>query len=162
MDYDDVDIRAKIEEYSSFIGTTLRPQLESAVKAREDVENDIKEYELLQTKLEDMLKKEETATAAAIANGPMDSLVDLGHEMVYCNAVIDDPNKIFVHTGMGFHVEMTLAEASNFVKKRIRFLRDDVLQHRTHRATTIAVHIEETLLVLQQLGKEMPIAAQSR
>ena len=51
---DVAEIRLKIDECSRFISATLRPQLEAAVKAREEVERDIKEYEALQAKLANM------------------------------------------------------------------------------------------------------------
>ena len=86
-----------------------------------------------------------------------ETVVDLGHEVIYCKAVIDEPSKIYVHTGMGFHVEMTIDEATAFVGKRIRLLRQS-LELKTQKATTIAVHIEETILVLQQLGNEVSLS----
>mmetsp|Transcript_7549 Transcript_7549/g.15175 ORF Transcript_7549/g.15175 Transcript_7549/m.15175 type:complete len:163 (+) Transcript_7549:163-651(+) len=154
--YEEIDVRTKIDEYSSFINTTLRPQLESAVKAREDVERDIKEYESLQSKLCEMTRKKSESAEKV----PMETLADLGHELVYSNAVVDDPGRIYVHVGMGFHVEMTIEEADAFVKKRIKYLENELMEHKTHRATTIAVHIEETLLVLQELGKEASMEQQ--
>lgn len=142
---DIAEIRSKIDQYSSFISSTLRPQLEAAVEAREEVQRDIKEYEALQAKLANTEKKKgQSAT---------DTVVDLGHEVIYCKAVIDDPSKIYVHAGMGFHVEMTIDEAANFCSKRINLLKQS-MELKTHKATTIAVHIEETILVLQQLGNE--------
>ena len=165
---DVAEIRSKIENYSSFISSTLRPQLEAAVKAREEVERDIKEYEALQAKLANMTYTAKPTREKIISDNTCSSdddagegkkdqtetVVDLGHEVIYCKAVIDDPSKIYVHTGMGFHVEMTMDEAAAFIGKRIRLLRQS-LELKTQKATTIAVHIEETILVLQQLGNEV-------
>ena len=165
---DVAEIRSKIENYSSFINSTLRPQLEAAVKAREEVERDIKEYEALQAKLANMTYTAKPTREKIISDNTCSSdddagegkkdqtetVVDLGHEVIYCKAVIDDPSKIYVHTGMGFHVEMTMDEAAAFIGKRIRLLRQS-LELKTQKATTIAVHIEETILVLQQLGNEV-------
>lgn len=146
---DIAEIRSKIDEYSSFISTTLRPQLEAAVKAREEVELDIKEYEALQAKLANIEEKK--------GQSVKDTMVDLGHELIYCKAAIDDPSRIYVHAGMGFHIEMTIDEARTFVGKRIGLLKQS-LELKTHKATTIAVHIEETILVLQQLGNEASLS----
>ena len=147
---DVAEIRSKIDEYSSFISSTLRPQLEAAVKAREEVELDIKEYEALQAKLANIEEKK--------GQSVKDTVVDLGHELIYCKAAIDDPSRIiYVHAGMGFHVEMTIDEARTFVGKRIALLKQS-LELKTHKATTIAVHIEDTILVLQQLGNEASLS----
>ena len=146
---DVAEIRSRIDEYSSFISSTLRPQLEAAVKAREEVELDIKEYEALQAKLANIEEKKGQAVK--------DTVVDLGHELIYCKAAIDDPSRMYVHAGMGFHVEMTVEEARTFVGKRIALLKQS-LELKTHKATTIAVHIEETILVLQQLGNEASLS----
>ena len=165
---DVAEIQSRIEEYSSFISSTLRPQLEAAAKAREEVERDIKEYEALQAKLANMTSTAKPTREKIISANTCSSdddagegkkdqtetVVDLGHEVIYCKAVIDDPSKIYVHTGMGFHVEMTMDEAAAFIGKRIRLLRQS-LELKTQKATTIAVHIEETILVLQQLGNEV-------
>ena len=148
---DVAEIRSKIDEYSSFISSTLRPQLEAAVKAREEVELDIKEYEALQAKLANIDVEEKKGQSVK------DTVVDLGHELIYCKAAIDDPSRIYVHAGMGFHVEMTIDEARTFVGKRIALLKQS-LELKTHKATTIAVHIEETILVLQQLGNEASLS----
>ena len=167
---DVAEIRSKIDEYSSFISATLRPQLEAAVKAREEVERDIKEYEALQAKLANMTSTAKSTREKISDNicssgddageGKKDqteTVVDLGAEVIYCKSVIDDPSKIYVHTGMGFHVEMTIDEATAFIGKRIRLLRQS-LELKTQKATTIAVHIEETILVLQQLGNEVSLS----
>lgn len=146
---DVAEIRSRIDEYSSFISSTLRPQLEAAVKAREEVELDIKEYEALQAKLANIEEKK--------GQSVKDRVVDLGHELIYCKAAIDNPSRIYVHAGMGFHVEMTIDEARTFVGKRIALLKQS-LELKTHKATTIAVHIEETILVLQQLGNEASLS----
>eukprot|EP00563_Minutocellus_polymorphus_P002543 CAMPEP_0181040372 /NCGR_PEP_ID=MMETSP1070-20121207/11012_1 /TAXON_ID=265543 /ORGANISM="Minutocellus polymorphus, Strain NH13" /LENGTH=170 /DNA_ID=CAMNT_0023118375 /DNA_START=102 /DNA_END=614 /DNA_ORIENTATION=+ len=164
------EVRSKIDEYSSFISSTLRPQLEVAVTAREEVEREIKEYEALQAKLANMTSTTKSTRGKIPDNDSCDdndgdeekkeqseTVVDLGNEVIYCKAVIDDPSKIYVHTGMGFHVEMKIDEATTFVGKRIKLLRQS-LELKTHKATTIAVHIEETILVLQQLGKELSLS----
>lgn len=83
---DVAEIRSRIDEYSSFISSTLRPQLEAAVKAREEVELDIKEYEALQAKLANIEEKK--------VQSVKDTVVDLGHELIYCKAAIDNPSRI--------------------------------------------------------------------
>jgi prefoldin alpha subunit len=139
------EMREKLKEYASFVDTKLHPELAKAVEARELIETEIAEYKELKAKLQ-MLQKDK---------GSLDSLVNLGHEIAYCQAKLDDPSTVIVHVGMGFHAELTLAEAVNFIEKRINFLVEDVLSKRTKRAKAVAEHLESSLFIMEQLEREL-------
>lgn len=148
------ELRRKVEEYANFLEQTLKPQLEAAVEAREETENDIDEYGTLSKTLVEY-RRQLSENAGNDERPPKtESIVDLGHGEIYCKACIEDPARVFVHAGMGFHVELTLGEAIEFVQKRIKFLRGEVLELRARRAKTIAGHVEDSLHILQQLAKE--------
>mmetsp|Transcript_30402 Transcript_30402/g.34654 ORF Transcript_30402/g.34654 Transcript_30402/m.34654 type:complete len:155 (-) Transcript_30402:351-815(-) len=135
------ELEAKIKEYSSFIDTKLYPELNFRVKARETVENEIAEYKDLSTRLE------------SLPLSPIQTLVNLGYEALYCHAVTDSSRKIFVHVGMGFHVEMAIEEAIKFCKKRLSFL-STKLDRRAEAAAEVARHVETSLHILEELSKE--------
>ena len=84
------------------------------------------------------------------------SLVDLGcQKIAYCQAEIKNPNTIFVDVMKGIHVELTLEESIPFIKKRITFLETYSLPRRVEKAKTVARHLEDSLSLLESLGKEM-------
>mmetsp|Transcript_3339 Transcript_3339/g.4826 ORF Transcript_3339/g.4826 Transcript_3339/m.4826 type:complete len:158 (+) Transcript_3339:26-499(+) len=143
------ELRNKLEEYSTFIDKTLHPELQKAVASREEVEAEIAEYQELRDKIILLQGRKESLQK------PLESLVDLGHKTAYCRAVVDDPQTIFVHVGMGFHTEFTLKEATFFIEKRIQYLEKDVLVERLKKAKTVAAHLESSLLILETLAKEV-------
>ncbi|KAI2496673.1 Prefoldin subunit [Fragilaria crotonensis] len=134
---------AKLKQYAAFIDHTLHPELKKRVEAREEIENEIKDYRDLSVKLQSL-----------IPSSSMKALVDLGHQTVYCEAVANDNSKLFVHVGMGFHAEMTIPEAIAFCEKRIQFL-NSVLEQRAESAAQVARHLQASLLLLEQLADEL-------
>eukprot|EP00545_Synedropsis_sp_CCMP1620_P014574 CAMPEP_0119028524 /NCGR_PEP_ID=MMETSP1176-20130426/39042_1 /TAXON_ID=265551 /ORGANISM="Synedropsis recta cf, Strain CCMP1620" /LENGTH=147 /DNA_ID=CAMNT_0006984671 /DNA_START=74 /DNA_END=514 /DNA_ORIENTATION=- len=135
------ELEAKLREYSSFIDKTLHPELKKRVEAREEVEQEIAEYQDLATKL-----------TALDSSSSLEAMVDLGHDSVYCRGVasgIDTTtsNKermMHVHVGMGFHAELTIPEAIAFCDKRIGFL-NKILIEKVEASTLVARHVESSL-----------------
>lgn len=150
------DLRGKITAYGNFVTKTLQPQLQAAVDARDEVEAEISEYAALQKKLRDiekivggdMPRKQSTA---------MDTLVDISHGTIFCNATIPNPRTVYVNVGFGFHVEMTLSEAIAFIDKRVEYLNTNVLKHRMEVARTVAKDVEDALELLEGLGGELVV-----
>lgn len=140
------EIRSKLCEYTAFIKKTLEPDLEAAVKIREEVETEIAEYEDLGAQLKVLRKRTD--------DGPLERMVDLGHRVAYCRAEVEDPKTVFVHVGLGFHVEMTLDEAIRSASDRINFLQDGPLRLRDDRAKVVAKHIEGSITVMEELKKK--------
>mmetsp|Transcript_10158 Transcript_10158/g.30037 ORF Transcript_10158/g.30037 Transcript_10158/m.30037 type:complete len:165 (-) Transcript_10158:78-572(-) len=141
------EIRSKLCEYTAFVDGTLRPDLEAAVKDREGVESEIAEYEDLSSQL-GMLRKR------TAGDEPLESTVDLGHRVAFCRAEVEDPGTVFVHLGLGFHVEMTLDEAIRAVGERIKFLQDGPLRLRDDRAKNVAGNIEGAISIMEELNKK--------
>ena len=139
------ELKSKISEYTRFVEVSLRPQLKGLVVGREEVESEIVEYEQLRSKLLLLQHRPDDET--------LESLVDMGHEVVFCRAEVDNPKVIFVHVGLGFHPELTLDEAIAVVGDRIKFLRVNTLQTRDNMAKTVARQVESALAILEDLRK---------
>ncbi len=138
------EISLKIKEYSTFIDNTLYPRLKSAVEVKDKLEDEISEYKDLFLKVKGFLQ-----------HPPTESLVDLGHKVAYCRAVLKNPQKIFVHVGMGFHIEMELSEACEFIQKKIKMLEIEILPLKVKDAQVVASHLENAIVILDALSKEM-------
>lgn len=136
----------KMLEYSTFIDTVLRPQLESANAASQKIKTEIQEYKELRERL-DALKKE--------TPNELESIVDLGYKTVLCRAVAKDPRRVFVHVGMGFQVELSIPEAIEFTRRKISFLQDDALPDKDKKVLQVKDHIASAGLILGQLESEL-------
>eukprot|EP00970_Alexandrium_tamarense_P019005 scaffold13580_cov296-Alexandrium_tamarense.AAC.4 len=149
----DSETRDKMQEYARFISGTLQPQLQTAVDARDETEAEIAEYVQLRNKLQFMENTQNANEGSKIL--PINTLVDISHATIYCNATIPNPRIVYVNVGNGFHVEFTLQEAVAFIDKRLKYLEDDVLKHRSEVAEGIASDVEKALELLEELGGEM-------
>lgn len=147
------EIRSKLEEYATFIDKTLHPELKKAVSIREETEAEIAEYQELLDKLNMLQRRKDKGSQPQ----PLEALVDLGNKMAYSRAVTGDdlPKTVFVHVGMGFHPELTLEEAVSFIGKRLAFLQLQVLADRVKKSKKVAIHLESSLLILEELAKEL-------
>lgn len=150
------EMHNKIQEYAKFITQTLQPQLKTAVEAKEATEKDISEYMQLRNRLQHLESTINSDVSSGGKSKPLEALVDLAHESIYCRAIISNPRTLYVDVGLGFMVEFTLSEAILFVDKRIKYLEDEVLKHRASVAEGIARDVENALELLEELGAEMP------
>ena len=140
------DIKQKISEYSSFIQTTLQPNLEQFETSFKKAKIEIGEYDELRTQLQGIIDGRPSKR---------ETIVDLGYKTIFCEAVVDDYDTIFVHVGMGFHIEMRISEALEFVDKRIKFLTQQVLSPRDQKVKETKAHIESATEILRQLQIEL-------
>ena len=142
------ELQEKLKEYSSFIDSTLYPELRRTVMARESTEGEIKEYQVLYDKLAVLQHhRDEEKTLQAMVN--------LGHELVYCQAEVDDPLTVFVDVGKGFFVELTLADALPVIQKRISFLQQEMLPKRVQDASRVASHLESSIMIVEALARHV-------
>ena len=146
-------LQTKISEYSNFISQTLQPQLQSAVDAREETEAEISEYVQLKAKLQQIQSD---------APKSIDTIVDISHSTIYCKAHISNPKIIYVNVGFGFHVEMTIEEAIQFITKRVEYLESCVLKHRVEAAARIAKDVENAIELLEELGDELTTTGEAK
>jgi prefoldin alpha subunit len=141
-----VEIQQKISEYANFLQFRLQPELEVVEAARNQARTTVAEYEELKKRL---LAMQQDPPKEA------EHIVDLGYKTVFCRAVAEDPNTIFVHVGMGFHVEFQIPEAIAFVEKRITFLRDEILSGKEQKTVEVQDHIQSAQMILDELQREM-------
>lgn len=106
------DIPEKILRYEEFLNDRLRTDLHKVLDHKENVYKDVAEFTQLKSAV-DLLKNE--AKKEIISHKTM---VDLGCNF-YANAKVEDCSTIFIAIGLGFHLEMTLEEASVFIEEKI-------------------------------------------
>ncbi len=140
------ELREKLEEYSTFLSSKLYPELKRTVAAREETEAEIKDYQELHAKLS--ILGNETGK-------PLEAMVNLGYELVYCKAQVDDPSTVYVDVGKGFFVELTIEEALPVIEKRISFLQKEVLVKRVQDASRVASHLQSSLMIVEALSKHL-------
>ena len=140
------ELREKLKEYSRFIDETLHPALKISVSAREETEADIREYQELHDKLAMIRDREKE---------PLEALVNLGHELAYCSAEVEDPSTVFIDVGLGFFVELTLDEAMSVILKRIAFLEKERLPKRIDDARKVAADMESSIIILEALVRDL-------
>mmetsp|Transcript_11557 Transcript_11557/g.16591 ORF Transcript_11557/g.16591 Transcript_11557/m.16591 type:complete len:165 (-) Transcript_11557:1137-1631(-) len=152
---------AKYDEINHLIYQVLEPQLQAAVKHREDVEEEINEYQelsdqltIIRNRYDDDFRIRKDSNVETVA--PLEAMVDLGHQIAYCKAEIEDPQRVYVNVGMGFHVEFSLDEAIDFIALRIDFLLSHILPKTAERAKNIAADIEAALYALVEEKTERP------
>ena len=160
----EIDLQDQLSYYLRFVETILKPKLEKAEIAANIVREEITNYEELVTRMKATKKTLLTSTTTTTAikkddvsgtNNNNNIMVDIGHNAIYCNATVKDLNKIFVHVGMGFHVELNTTEASEFATKRIVFLRATPLKEKEVEIIEIKDHIQSATIILDQLYTEM-------
>jgi prefoldin subunit 5 len=143
------ELREKITEYADFLEQRLYPELKLAVERREETEFEISEYEQLRLNLKELLDVPQQQ--------PLESVVDLtGHGAAYARAIVpvDQTNTVFVDIGIGFHAELSLSEAIDFIGKRVEFLTKTRLQQRLDKAKTVADDVKNAMAILDEIGKE--------
>ena len=133
-------IEEKVDRYSKFVDEKLRVKLAQVLEQREEVVKEIEAYEKLRGTVEVM--RESGSSRAK-------SMINVACEL-YMQASIPDTSKIMVNIGLGFFVELTLAEAADFIQQRC-----DHLQERadklSHEASEVNGQIEVVLRGLQEL-----------
>ena len=153
------EIQLKVNEYATFLRQVLRPDYDALTRQVQDAQQEMAEYEDLRVRLEQQLLvvKEQSRhpTSAGETVREEERLVDLGHQKVFCQAVIDDTEFVYVQVGNGFHVELTLPEALQYIAKRVHHLSCHVLPHREAKAKTVLTHIRSSEMILDQLSRKM-------
>mmetsp|Transcript_10523 Transcript_10523/g.12205 ORF Transcript_10523/g.12205 Transcript_10523/m.12205 type:complete len:187 (-) Transcript_10523:183-743(-) len=162
------ELRSKVNEYIRFIDDILQPELEKATARREETEFEIQEYsevkdyiEILSSRmrkntLEDDEQKQSSVShdSTSQSSSNMSSMIDMGCQMVYCQAKIANTNQICIDVGLGVHVQLSLEEALDFIRKRIKFLNEEILPKRVQKAKVVAGHLEDALSLLESLSED--------
>ena len=156
-------------DYERFVVDVLKPQLASFVKSCDEINEENNGYDEIRATL---LKQEtdnnnnhnhninhETTTSVKTDNtsteltlthcsGPP---VDIG-ENCLVQTEIYDPNEIYIHVGMGFHVSLPREEALPLIDSRQKIL-SAKLEHMQGRCQEIATYINEVLPIISELKR---------
>mmetsp|Transcript_5340 Transcript_5340/g.6979 ORF Transcript_5340/g.6979 Transcript_5340/m.6979 type:complete len:153 (+) Transcript_5340:166-624(+) len=144
------EIIAKMQEYSVFVNKVLQPQLAQARATRQKTQKELDEYNDLMKQLRN-IKKNNNLTNLQL---PEIVKVDLGHEKVFCEAKPDRSDIVFIHVGLGFHVEFTIVEGIAFVGKRVDFL-DGILKQKSSKVQQVEEHVASSAFILEELSREL-------
>jgi prefoldin alpha subunit len=127
------DKTSKITEFESFVNEKLRNDLRVVLDEQDKIYTDVAEY----LQIKDTIEKITQAKALRVggsgneaAKFKLNTRIDLGCNF-YSNAVVEDPDKIFIAIGYGFFLEMKFDEALRFIEKKVRLLNhsaDDLTQ----------------------------------
>lgn len=151
MSTDEEEIKQKMAEYSRFVSEKLRPEMDAAQNAVDTTRDEMAGYQELGIRLAELQDKKTKEIA---------TMVDLGHGTVFCNAVARVDGTLYVHIGMGFHAELTIPEARQFVLQRIAFLQNHVLPGRKKTLKDISDHVSSATTILAQLNRELQRSTQ--
>lgn len=141
------ELQTQLARYRAFLDDKLRADMRVALQRREEVLLSITQYkELLQTI--DMMEEHGTSN--------METKLDLGSQF-YAQAVIPDPSRLFVDIGLGFHAELTLAEARSTIGEKLK-LEADKVEVFTEKAALLQARIrvvEESIAELVQVSEQV-------
>ncbi|KAJ2455761.1 hypothetical protein EV183_000608 [Coemansia sp. RSA 2336] len=103
------NVQETIQKYEEFIHTKLEPDLQQITQDRDALYNRMSEYLKLKTHIETIRNQRLEE---------METKVDLGSNF-FVKAFIPDTTYMYVNVGFGFHLQMTLDEADEFIDRKI-------------------------------------------
>ena len=104
---DSEDLQEQLSSYVHFVEKVLKPKLLNAESGADIIRTEIANYEEFTKCMKDRTVPK---------NGDK-SMVDLGHRTVFCDAVVNDAETIFMKAGMGFYVGAFTFEYNRIAKK---------------------------------------------
>ncbi|ORX91811.1 Prefoldin alpha-like protein [Basidiobolus meristosporus CBS 931.73] len=139
-------IQETLERYEKFVNERLKVDLKDTLDLRDQVYDKMSDYLKLRSQVETL--KDNNVKE-------MKTMVDLGSNF-YAQAKIPDTTYIYVNVGYGFHVQLTLSEALDFIEKKERNLQKVADQYTTE-ASKIKAHIK---MVLEAIAEVLQIEQQ--
>ncbi|KAI9301867.1 protein UXT [Cunninghamella echinulata] len=129
-----LELTELLQKYDDFINLKLKPNLKSVLDSRDQVFDNLSEYQKLKSQIE-MFQKG--------GHKELKTMVDLGSQF-YAQALIPDTTYIYVNVGFGFHVQFTLNEAIAFIDKKEQRLQRSAEKY-SEEADKIRAHIKMVL-----------------
>ena len=153
------DLEIKFEEYAKFVRDVLRPDYQICRNLEQDIRDEINEYSDLISRITNELINNNYDEDL----NPLIMDVDLGHNKISCRAKFDSRTTttseqrkvIFVHVGMGFHIEYTWDESIIYIQKRIEYLKNIKLPHRMDKTKHVLSHIQSSERIIDELSHEL-------
>jgi prefoldin alpha subunit len=105
---DDQSIK-KIEQYEELLNEKLRAELEALQEERDTLNEKQANWMQLRLNSQQLIDQKQKT---------LKTMVDLGGGGFYMQAKVPDTSSIMVSVGLGFHAEMTLAEAVELCTRR--------------------------------------------
>ena len=162
------DVQDKIDQYRTFLDTTLRPQLKRAKAEQDAVLQEQEAYRALQDEIKRLDNNNNNNNDDDDDDAKMrmtTMTVDLGWNKAYCEAKVQQNNNnnnnnnstapllIAVDVGMGFHVEMTPAQGTAFCHARLQLLQSKY-NYRHEALRKIQQHVDMAMDILDHLANE--------
>lgn len=160
------DVQDKIDQYRTFLDTTLRPQLKRAKAEQDAVIQEQEAYRSLQDEIKRLDDNNSNNNNSTDNNRKMTMTVDLGWNKAYCEAQVEQSSNndnintrapplllIAVDVGMGFHVEMTAQQATAFCQARLQLLQSKY-NYRHAALHKIQQHVDTAMDILDHLANE--------
>ena len=132
------EIEDKIAAYAEFVDTRLRPDLAAVQERTKEIRDQLEDYRTIRTQLEQ-------------GEWAVERSVDLGHGRVFGKAK-PDASTIFLHLGMGFHIELTPSEAIVAIDRRMQYLQENRLDDQLRQQARIEEHLQSYAQNLAQLS----------
>mmetsp|Transcript_45784 Transcript_45784/g.118338 ORF Transcript_45784/g.118338 Transcript_45784/m.118338 type:complete len:152 (-) Transcript_45784:828-1283(-) len=133
-EYDD-DVEMRVRKFEEILEKRLSPKLRALLEDRDKVYDYIAQLMQLSNTVELMRSHK---------GGKMTTQVNIGSN-VYGKAKIPHTDRLFVNIGMGFHVELTLAEADAYIAKR-----KDMLERKGEEMTDEISKVKTDMRMLQE------------
>ncbi|RWS29027.1 protein UXT-like protein [Leptotrombidium deliense] len=139
----------KVERYEQFLNETLREDLKKVERKREDVCLQLLEISQLRDtfKLWSIDDSSKTVRKAQ---------TDLGCNF-YAKCVIPSTDRILIFVGLGFYLEMTIKEATEFLHKKEAILNEEAnsLSKEAHKVKAHIAVVMKALFDLQNLPEKI-------
>eukprot|EP00003_Mantamonas_plastica_P013185 TRINITY_DN2314_c1_g2_i2.p2 TRINITY_DN2314_c1_g2~~TRINITY_DN2314_c1_g2_i2.p2 ORF type:complete len:187 (-),score=56.65 TRINITY_DN2314_c1_g2_i2:253-813(-) len=144
----------KVKRFEAFLNEKLKVDLENVLRERDEVYKTMSSYMELKGMVETLMaaQEQERGEDGTGEVGTLKTMVNIGAD-VYCQAKVEDPTRIFVNVGFGFHVEMELEEAVEFIDKKTEQLQE-VCDGLSKKANTIRGKIRIMMEGINEVLKE--------
>ena len=144
----------KAKQLEKYAEEQLKGELQRVTERRDKVYEQTSDYIKLRDQIQQMQRrlKEDTEAHGSDARTDMRVQVNLGNEF-YMQAHVPDMTRIYVDVGLGFHAELTLDEAVEWIGKK-----EAALNEVAARLTDTCAHIRFQLkLTYELMGQLMGV-----
>ncbi|CAO3664096.1 unnamed protein product [Umbelopsis ramanniana] len=142
---DSTSLASILNKYDQFVNEKLKPNLKATLDARDSLYDLTSEYLKLKLQIETIQNNDLME---------MKTMVDLGSNF-YVQAKIPDTKFVYINVGFGFHVQMTLKEALEFIEKKTQQLQNRADKY-TEEAAKIRANIKLVMRAIQEVLELTP------
>eukprot|EP00908_Phaeocystis_cordata_P027354 Transcript_991.p3 GENE.Transcript_991~~Transcript_991.p3 ORF type:complete len:160 (-),score=59.97 Transcript_991:612-1091(-) len=136
----DAQRSSKVQEFEGLINEQLKAELQRVLDERDRLYEQIAHLMQLRNNMSAMQEQN---------RGSLKTMVDLGRNF-YVQARIPDTSWVYVDVGLGFHAQMTPAEAIAFSTRREAKL-NEAAEARTERAAQLKAQIKLTIGAIDEI-----------